>query len=391
MRERVLWAKPVELADTLPEFMQGGVRCEWLRVSEPKGVVLNIAPWNAPVLLSILPAMGAIAAGNTVVIKPPDATPRTSALLKQLVAEACPKTAVAVVEGGVEAVNSLIDSNVDHIMFTGGTSIGRVIMARAAQTLTPVTLELGGKNPVMIDEMGDRLLAAAVKEIVGVKTFFSGEFCQAHDYCLVVEGMWERFTTALAAAIEELGPARLRPIIHRRHYDRVKHMLLTHTGTNAPSEVECDDGGMRVPVTAVLQPGVGDAVMQDEVFGPVVSVVKVESVDAAAEYVQSLPTGTPLLSYYYGESGERADQWMLQTSSGSLAINAGPMRMQSNLHAGIVGVGNSGLGGCSIWGEQTFRTFSHTRHVVRAKAGGFAGSVWGPGPVPAAEGSEIDL
>merc|ERR1719356_822439 len=109
--------------------------------------------------------------------------------------------AVTVVEGGPDVVNSLIDLGFDHIMFTGGTAIGKLIMARASQTLTPVTLELGGKNPVLVDEMDEAFLTAAIKEIVGTKTYFAGEFCQCHDYFLVVDSMWERFTKALGESI----------------------------------------------------------------------------------------------------------------------------------------------------------------------------------------------
>merc|ERR1719506_1423838 len=147
------WSQPRELADTLPEERQMGIECEWLCVKEPKGVMLNIAPWNAPVILSILPCLGALAAGNCCVIKPPDAAPATSRLLSELIAEKMSPEAVMVVEGGPSETGALIDLGFDHIMFTGGTSIGKIIMARAAQTLTPVTLELGGKSPVFIDDM----------------------------------------------------------------------------------------------------------------------------------------------------------------------------------------------------------------------------------------------
>merc|ERR1719460_3404996 len=168
------WAKPKELADTMPAERRMGIECDWLCVKEPKGLVLNIAPWNAPTLLSILPCLGALAAGNCCVIKPPDAAAATSKLLAELIAEKMSPEAVIVVQGGAAETGALIDLGFDHIMFTGGTSIGRIIMARAAKTLTPVTLELGGKNPVFIDEMDEGLLQAAVKEIVGTKMYFAG-------------------------------------------------------------------------------------------------------------------------------------------------------------------------------------------------------------------------
>lgn len=375
------WSAPKLLDDTLPADRRGGVECDWLALSEPKGVVLNIAPWNAPVLLSVLPMLGALAAGNTCVIKPPDSCPATSRLLREIVSGSMCPQAVAVVEGGPNEVNGLIDLGFDHIMFTGGTEIGRLIMARAARTLTPVTLELGGKNPVMIDTMDDAFLAAVIKEIVHTKAYFAGEFCQCHDYLLVVEPMWEKFTKALDEAIQDLGERRLVRIIHERHYKRVRRMLLDHQGHFLPSAApQPDDEGLRLPVTAVLEPRADDPIMKDEVFGPCWAVLKVASVSEGIARATSMPTGKPLVSYYYGQSQEGSDAWMNGTSSGSLAINSGPMRMQSNFNAAIHGVGNSGLGGASIWGRHVFETFSHTKHVVRPKGGAFAGSIWAGGP-----------
>jgi len=371
------WCETKVLADTMPAERRGGIDCDWLCVKEPKGVILNIAPWNAPALLSVLPCLGALAAGNCCVIKPPDATPRTSALLAELVRGALPPEAVTVVQGGASVCESLIDFGFDHIMFTGGTAIGRLVMARAAQTLTPVTLELGGKNPVMVDAMPDGMLAAAVKEIVGTKRYFSGEFCQCHDLLLVVDPMWDRFLAALEAEIQSLGEDRMVRLIHGRHYQRVKHMLESHRGRCFPPALPADDEGLRLPITAILGPDDQDPIMQDEVFGPLWPVLRVPSLEAAIARANAISTGKPLVSYYYGESMENADAWLARTSSGSLAINAGPMRLQSNFNSAIHGVGNSGLGGASIWGEHVFQTFSHSKHVCRPRGGAFAGSHWG--------------
>lgn len=273
-------------------------------------------------------------------------------------------------------MRGLIDFGFDHIMFTGGTSIGRLVMARAARTLTPVTLELGGKNPVMIDEMSDGLLEASVKEIVGTKMYFSGEFCQCHDVCLVVDGMWDRFLEKLKAGVEGLGDKRMVRLIHDKHYKRVKNMLDTHSGTSFPPPPPVDDEGLRLPITAVLSPDGKDPIMQDEVFGPLWPIVRVSSLKDGIARANAISTGKPLVSYYYGENMENADQWLASTSSGSLAINAGPMRLQSNYNAAIHGVGNSGLGGASIWGKHVSDSFSHSKHVCRPQGGAFAGSIW---------------
>lgn len=370
------WAQPKDLPDTLPAERRNGIECEWVRVMEPKGVILNIAPWNAPVILSVLPCFGALAAGNCCMIKPPEAAPKTSALLSELIAAALAPEAVTVVQGGPAVSEGLIDLGFDHIMFTGGTAIGKLVMARAANTLTPVTLELGGKNPVMVDEMDDGMLGAAVTEIVRTKAYFAGEFCQCHDVLLVVDSMWDRFMAALEAGIAGLGEQRMVRIIHAKHFARVKHMLDSTQGTLLPPAPEIDDTQLCLPVTAVVEPKDEDAIMQDEVFGPLWCVLRVASLAEGMQRANSIPTGKPLVSYYYGSSRENADTWMASTSSGSLAVNTGPMRMQSNFEAAIHGVGNSGLGGASIWGEHVFTTFSHAKHVVRPKDGAFAGSIW---------------
>ena len=375
-----VWSAPKSLDDTLPPERRGGVECEWVRVKDAKGCVLNIAPWNAPILLSTLPCLGALAAGNTCIIKPPDATQRTSSLLAELVATSMAPEAVTVIEGGADVCERLIDMGFDHIMFTGGTAIGRLVMARAAKTLTPVTLELGGKNPVCIDEMDDALLAATVKEIVGTKVYFAGEFCQCHDYCLVMDGMWERFVAALTAELKGLGAKRTVRLINARHYDRVKAMLAEHHGTNVPPPSAPDDDGLRLDVTVVLEPAPTDAIMREEIFGPILPVLRVRTIADAIQQANTSPTGKPLVSYYYGQVSANADAWQVGTASGALAINAGPMRLQSNFNAAVHGVGNSGLGGASIWGEHVFNTFSHAKHVVRPRGEAFAGSIWGAGP-----------
>ena len=164
-------------------------------------------------------------------------------------------------------------------------------------------------------------------------------------------------------------------------------MLLDTSGTPLPTEVPpCDDEKFLLPVVALLEPADTDLVMQDEIFGPLWCVLRVPDLATAIQRANSIVTGKPLVSYYYGQSEPNADAWLQGTQSGSLAINSGPMRMQSNFNAAIHGVGNSGLGGASIWGEHVFNTFSHARHVVRPKDGAFAGSIWGAGPVP---GSKI--
>lgn len=186
-------------------------------------------------------------------------------------------------------------------------------MARAARTLTPVTLELGGKNPVFIDDaMDDAFLAVVVKEIVRTKQYFAGEFCQSHDYCLVAVGIWDRFITALKAEINALGERRLVRLINERQYERVKAMLTSHHGDNLPplsSDTAASDGSWMLPVTAVVEPYESDLLMQEEVFGPLLPVRRVASIADAIAYVKASPTGKPLVSYYYGHSTDNSNAY----------------------------------------------------------------------------------
>lgn len=253
-------------------------------------------------------------------------------------------------------------------------------MQRAAKSLTPVTLELGGKNPVFFDTMSDGLLGAAVREVVSTKQSFSGEFCQCHDVLLVLDSMYDKVVAAMKKGIEDLGDRRLVRLIHQKHYQRVKKFLDSHHGSNVPEAAACDAQGLRMPITMVIEPRSDDLIMNEEIFGPLFVVLKVKSLEDAIERANNIPTGKPLVSYYYGEDMAHADAWQASTSSGSLAINAGPMRMQANFNAAIHGVGNSGMGGASIWGHHVFDTFSHKKHVVRPRNGAFANSIWAGPP-----------
>merc|ERR1712232_1040895 len=191
---------------------------------------------------------------------------------------------------------------------------------------------------------------------------------------------YDRFMAQMTKEIEALAEKRMVRLIHQNHYRRVKNMFENHSGEALPAPPPCDDAGLRLPVTMVVAPKEGDLIYQDEIFGPMWVVLRVPSIDAAIQRANSLPTGKPLVSYYYGQSSASMDAWQAGTSSGCLAINSGPMRLQSNFNSAVHGVGNSGLGGASIWGHHVFDTFSHKKHVVRPRDGAFSGSIWGSGP-----------
>jgi len=316
-----------------------------------------------------------------VVIKPSEATPKSSEVLRMLCSKYLPGL-VWVEQGGKEAVERLIDEGADHLVFTGGGQVAKLIAARAAKTLTPVTLELGGKSPVFIDgSLDDSMLQSAVAEVLVTKQAFSGQFCQSHDYVLVHEAVYDSFCAKLKAAIENMGDGRNVPLVNKRHYDRVKALLPNHGLQCLPpmeGSFTPDDASMTLPVTAILEPPASSPVMQEEIFGPWLPVQKVTGVDDAITRVNANPQGRPLVLYCYSQDPNTIDIFLSKTSSGNVAINAGPQRLLSNYHVGFGGVGESGCG-VSLWGKEAFREFSNRKHVVRAKEG-FAQSFFGRPP-----------
>lgn len=367
------WAKPQPKNETLPPFMQ--TEGSWEVVPEPKGVGLVIAPWNAPVLLCALPLLGMLAAGNLCVLKPSEAAPNTSRLLARLVPKYFPDRSVVVAEGGRETVEALIDAKVDHILFTGGGEIAKKILALAARHLIPCSLELGGKNPCFVDKSTPEQLALYVAEIVGTKSYFGGQFCQAHDYCLVHEEVFDDFVKLVEEKISALGERRQCRMIHATHALRVKSMLVGQEDKARPplpsetSEEDC------VPLTLLVEPDLDSAVMQQEIFGPLLPIFKTKSSKDAAQFVAQRPK--PLVAYCYSSEVSAADEFRDTTSSGNLAVNCGPQRMQSNFNVGFGGVGDSGYGH-SIWGRAAFDDYSHHKTVFRGSK--FGGSVWGAAP-----------
>merc|ERR550514_846749 len=208
------WAAAKPAAETLPPTMRGPG--EWLVQPEPKGVGLVIAPWNAPVLLCMLPLMGMVSAGNTCILKPSEVTPASAKLLAELIPKYFPAGEVVVCEGGPDVVQGLIHSRVDHIVFTGGGSVAQKILSAASQHLTPVSLELGGKNPCFIDRAPSDQLESYIAEIVGTKAYFGGMFCQCHDYLLVHEAVFDQVAALVERYIGAQPPIRMVNAGHAR-------------------------------------------------------------------------------------------------------------------------------------------------------------------------------
>lgn len=352
MRRRKVW----------PTQMMLGTSAALL--PQPKGVVLVIAPWNFPFTLALAPMISALAAGNAVVVKPSELTPATSALLARIGA-ALPDL-VSVVEGGVEAAEALLDLPFDHVFFTGSPAVGRKVMAAAARHLSPVTLELGGKSPVVIGEDAD--LAAAAKWVVWGKALNAGQVCVAPDHVFVPESRMAAFRAALKARFAgSLGADAgaspdLTHIVSDRHFTRLQGLLADATAKGAEVEpLGTDRAAARVMAPRLitgLAPGM--AMAEEEIFGPLLPLIPYRDL---AEVIAAINAGPkPLTLYVFARDGALIERLGAETASGSYGVNLTVMPfIHSNLPFG--GIGNSGMG--AGHGQAGFETFSHLKPVLR--------------------------
>jgi len=325
---------------------------------EPLGVVLVIGPWNYPVYLSLGPLVAALAAGNCAVVKPSELAPATSALLARLLPRYLDPRAVRVVEGDATTTQELLAQGFDHAFFTGGTEIGRKIMAAAAPTLTPVTLELGGKGPVIVAADAD--LDVAARRIAWVKLMNSGQTCIAPDYVLAEHTIASVLTEKIIANLEQFrsGESDPRlPIVNRRQFDRLTSLIDQTDG-----EIRC--GGtynadtLRIDATVIADPRPGAPVMVDEIFGPILPVLSVDTIDDAVQFVNDRPKP---LGLYVFSSNAAAQRIIDRIPSGGAVINHLAMHcLVPSLPFG--GVGESGMG--AYHGKWGFETFSHRRAVL---------------------------
>jgi coniferyl-aldehyde dehydrogenase len=334
---------------------------------QPLGVVGIISPWNYPVYLAIAPIAAALSAGNRVMLKPSETTPKTSALLAALVSEALGPdvAAVAVGDEGVGAAFSRLPF--DHLLFTGSTGVGRKIMAAAADNLTPVTLELGGKSPVILHE-GYSVKRAATRIVYG-KLLNAGQTCLAPDYVLCPREKVPALVAAITAEVKKRYPTlRDNPdytaVVSEQHHKRLT-AYLSDAAEKGAELVEINpagedlSGGRRMAPTLVLSPSEEMRVMQEEIFGPLLPIVPTDSTDAAVDFVNARPR--PLALYYFDGSGRRARKMMTRTISGGVTINDTIMHVAvEDLPFG--GVGASGMG--AYHGFEGFETFSHKKSVL---------------------------
>jgi aldehyde dehydrogenase (NAD+) len=348
-----LAARPADLPERLLPATAHVVR-------EPLGVVLVIAPWNYPLQLALAPLVGALAAGNCAVVKPSELAPATSAALARLLPRYLDSDAVAVVEGAVPETTALLEQHFDHIFYTGNGTVGRIVMTAAAKHLTPVTLELGGKSPVVLDLGTD--LAAAARRIVTGKFLNAGQTCVAPDYVLAIGDTAQALEEHLAEAVRTVygsDPAQAAEygrIVNERHFDRLTALL--DSGRTVL-------GGRHERATRYLAPTVladvspDSPVMREEIFGPILPLVSVPDLDAAIAFINA--RDKPLALYAFTESDDTKHRLLTETSSGALTFGL-PVAHLTAPDLPFGGVGESGMG--RYHGEYSIDTFSHTKAVL---------------------------
>jgi coniferyl-aldehyde dehydrogenase len=362
----VKWMKPEKRKTTPAILGVFGAKAE-LRY-QPKGVVAIISPWNFPVNLTFGPLAQVLAAGNRAMIKPSELTPATSELMREMFSKAFSEEEIAVIVGGPDVGQSFSRLAFDHMIFTGGTAIGRHIMRAAAENLVPVTLELGGKSPVVVSRSAD-IATTATRLMVG-KTLNAGQICLAPDYLLVPEECRDDLVVAMQKAASSMFPKmRDNPdytaIVTPRHFDRVTALVedarakgATIIEINPADEDFAAQNGRKIAPTLILDVTDDMTVMQEEIFGPVLPIKTYKNVKDAVAYINA--HDKPLGLYYFGSDAAEQEFVLSNTSSGGVTINDVVFHVaMEDLPFG--GIGPSGMG--SYHGHDGFKEFSHARAI----------------------------
>jgi len=337
---------------------------------QPKGVVGVIAPWNFPLGMVFEPLAGVLAAGNRAMIKPSEFTPATSSLITEIVSSAFDPNELTVFNGGPEVGQAFSTLPFDHLIFTGATSVARHIMAAAAENLVPVTLELGGKSPVIITRSAD--ISEAVQRIMTGKMLNAGQVCIAPDYLMVPEEALEQVIDEATNIVKQMYPTILAnkdytAMVNDRHYQRISKNLADaeergiRTVTINPADEDFSDNPtQKIAPTLVINPDDDALCMQDEIFGPILPIKTYENFEDTISYVNAHPR--PLAAYFFGKDKAEEQRFLTGTTSGGVSINDVMFHMlQKDIPFG--GVGPSGMG--SYHGIEGFKTFSHAKSVYR--------------------------
>jgi len=325
---------------------------------EPLGVVLVIGAWNYPYQLSLAPLVAAMAAGCTVVLKPSELPARTSAAMKRIISESFSEAYIAVVEGGIPETTQLLAEKFDKIFFTGSTAVGKIVYKAAAEHLTPVTLELGGKSPAFVT--ADCNLKMTAKRLIWAKFLNAGQTCIAPDYVLVDRQMEQPFLEACRKEIEKeqlsFANGNYSQIINNQNFERLQSLI-------DPAKVFCggtvDSAERYIAPTIIQNATFEDAIMQEEIFGPILPVIPYDSLDDAINKVAGLPK--PLSCYVFTGTSKTKKKVLNSLSFGAGMVNDAVMHI-TNSHLPFGGVGASGIG--SYHGEAGFRTFTHYKGVI---------------------------
>jgi coniferyl-aldehyde dehydrogenase len=365
------WMKPRRVPTSI-HFFPGSSRI----IPQPLGVVGIISPWNYPLQLAIVPAVAALAAGNRVMIKPSELTPRFSDLLGEILAERFSPEECAVVTGDAEVAKTFSALPFDHLFFTGSTAVGRHVSVAAAANLTPVTLELGGKSPAIVGADAD--LVAVAKKIAAGKLLNAGQTCIAPDYVLLPHASFDAFAHAYAKAVAELYPTLennpdYTSIVNPRHYARLKGLIDDARAQGArffeinPGQEAASSEARKMRPTILSQVNDNMRVMQEEIFGPVLPVLGYDTLDEALHYVNTHPR--PLALYWFSQDSAATARVLRETISGGVTVNDTLLHIaQANLPFG--GVGPSGSG--AYHGDYGFKLFTKEKPVFTQSR--FAGS-----------------
>lgn len=350
------WSKARKVATPLAQFPSKSYR-----IPEPYGVVLIMSPWNYPFQLTLSPLIGALAAGNCAVLKPSNYSPHTSQLIQDLISSCFPPEYVCVIPGGREENRALLEQKFDYIFFTGGVTVGKLVMQSATRHLTPVTLELGGKSPCLVDHTAN--LSVIARRIVFGKFLNAGQTCVAPDYILVEKSVEKPLLAALKDAVFQFygRNALYNPdypkIINTKHFKRLQGLLVGQT-------VFC--GGESRPDSLKIEPTVlkdvspESAVMQEEIFGPLLPVLAVDSIDEMISFVRRRPK--PLALYLFTSSQDTKRRVLRTLSFGGGCVNDTIIHLAST-RLPFGGVGESGMG--SYHGKKSFDTFTHYKSIVK--------------------------
>ena len=331
----------------------------WIR-PQPYGNVLIIGPWNYPFHLLFSPLIGAISAGNTVVLKPSELAPATSSLILEMINENFDTGEIRVIEGGVEETTELLEQKFDYIFYTGGPFVGKIIMEKAAKHLTPITLELGGKSPCVV--LADVDMEVTAKRIIWGKFINAGQTCVAPDYLLIEKNIKDEFIKICKKVLKDFygndikNNSEYGRVINERHFKRLESLLFD--AKILIGDKPCLED-LYFPPTFV-KANLNSKIMEEEIFGPILPMIEISGVQEAIEIIEK--RDNPLALYLFTNNRQIQNLFVRETNSGGLLINDTMIHL-SNLRLPFGGVGNSGIGG--YHGEFSFKTFSHYKSIMK--------------------------